>query len=472
MPAGRFRLGRRGIRFEEGDTVAAAMYRAGVRTFSRSIKHHRRRGLYCGTGECPNCLVSIDGVPGVRSCVTAAREGMRVRREGGWPSVERDALAILDRLHPLLPVGFYHKAFIRPRWAWPLAERVIRRVAGVGRLPPGSSERIRGRQLRCDVLVVGGGDAGKAAALEAARRGDTVVLCDQGSVHDAPEGVEVLEGHAALGIYDGPLVPLAGPGELVEVHPGRIVVATGGTETHPLFPGNDLPGVMLGRAAAGLARCGVGVGARAVVVAGHDEGIAVLEELRRAGVRVVAAVVPPELAARVPEGVRALVGATIVRAEGRGRLRYAVLRDAGGVIRGIACDAFVVSLGLGPRDDLLRMAGAEEPVEAVGGVAEAAPPTAGVSSGYVCLCEDVATGDLRRAWAEGFRSSELLKRYTTATMGPCQGAMCGRHLAAFAAARSAAANAGRTTARPPVRPVALEVLAAPVREVIKQRTAL
>ena len=62
-------------------------------------------------------------------------------------------------------------------------------------------------------------------------------------------------------------------------------------------------------------------------------------------------------------------------------------------------------------------------------------------------------GDLDRAWQEGYRSSELLKRYTTATMGPCQGAMCGRHLAAFAAARGAAADAaGRTTARPLARP--------------------
>jgi bacterioferritin-associated ferredoxin len=55
------------------------------------------------------------------------------------------------------------------------------------------------------------------------------------------------------------------------------------------------------------------------------------------------------------------------------------------------------------------------------------------AAGTVCLCEDVSVGDLKRAWAEGYRSSELLKRYTTATMGPCQGAMCGRHLAALAA---------------------------------------
>jgi sarcosine oxidase subunit alpha len=467
------RLGRRRIRFEEGDTVAAALHRDGVRTLSRSVKHHRPRGLYCGTGECPNCLVTVDGVPGVRSCVTPARDGMRVRREGGWPSVERDALAVLDRLHLFLPVGFYYKTFIHPRWAWPLAERVIRRVAGLGRLPVGPPGRARSRHLRCDVLVVGGGPAGRDAAIEAAGRGALVVLCDAGPIEDPPSDVEVLEGHVALGIYEGPLVPLACAGELVQVHPRRIVVATGATESHPVFPGNDLPGVMLGRAASGLARCGVKAGERAVVVAGHEEGIEHLEALRAAGVRIAAVAVPGELAAGVPAGVRTLVGAQIVRAEGRGRVRYAVLRDADGVTRGIGCDAFVVSLGRAPRDDLVRMAGPGEDVEAVGDAAGAASPAAEVSQGYVCLCEDVGAGDLRRAWSEGFRSSELLKRYTTATMGPCQGAMCGRHLAAFAAARGAAANAaGRTTARPPARCVALEVLASAVHEVIEKRTAL
>jgi sarcosine oxidase subunit alpha len=106
------------------------------------------------------------------------------------------------------------------------------------------------------------------------------------------------------------------------------------------------------------------------------------------------------------------------------------------------------------------------------------------AAGTVCLCEDVSVADLQRAWAEGYRSSELLKRYTTATMGPCQGAMCGRHLAAFAAAqntaqttaKSAARNAAipnaRTTARPPARSVPLGTLAAAVHPVAEKRTAL
>jgi sarcosine oxidase, subunit alpha len=470
--SGRLRLGRRRIPFEEGDTVASALHREGIRTFSRSLKHHRRRGLYCGTGDCPNCVVAIDGIPGVRSCLTPARDGMRVRRGGGWPSVERDLLSILDRLHVLLPVGFYYKTFIRPRWMWPLAERAIRRTVGTGRLPSRPVRSVPARHVHCDVLVVGAGAAGRASAASAAARGERVVLCDEGVVADAPSGVQIFEGHAAIGLYEGPMVPLASDAGLTQVHPGRIVVATGAAEVHPVFPGNDLPGVMLGRAATGLVRHGAKPGERAVVVVGHEEGFDHLEVLRTAGVRIAALVVPATLADRIPEGVRALVDAAILRAEGRDRIRFAVVRDAGGVTRGIGCDALVLALGLSPRDDLLRMAGAGEPVEVVGDTALAAEPARMSRNGYVCLCEDVSVSDLERAWAEGYRSSELLKRYTTATMGVCQGAMCGRHLAAFAAAQGAAANAARTTARPLARPVPLEVLAAPVREVAEKRTSL
>jgi sarcosine oxidase, subunit alpha len=168
----------------------------------------------------------------------------------------------------------------------------------------------------------------------------------------------------------------------------------------------------------------------------------------------------------------------------------------------IPCDVLILSLGISPRDGLLRM-GDGEPVLGAGDVVapgctpeeaqesgrraglgdEAEPRAAATPSvrgdGYVCLCEDVSHHDLERAWDEGYRSSEILKRYTTATMGPCQGAMCALQLARFAArhaggaSRADPAHAGiRPTARPPARPVALETLAAGVHEVIEKRTAL
>src|SRR5262245_42812275 len=177
-----FRLDGRRIDVVEGDTIASAAFRSGVRTFSRSLKSHRRRGLYCGTGDCANCLVTVDGFPGERACVTPVRDGMRVERETGWPSAERDALAVNDRLHRLMPVGFYYKVFSRPRWLWPLAERVIRRATGTGTLPIGAPRTPSPmRFVRVDTLVVGGGVAGLAAAATAAASG-RVLLADEGAL--------------------------------------------------------------------------------------------------------------------------------------------------------------------------------------------------------------------------------------------------------------------------------------------------
>jgi sarcosine oxidase, subunit alpha len=493
MTQGRLQFEGREVPVLEGDTVASALFRAGVRTFSRSLKAHRRRGLYCGTGECPNCSVTVDGVPGVRSCITPAAGDMRVERPRGWPSAEHDLLHVADLAHPLMPVGFYLKTFIRPRFAWRTAERVIRRAAGSGPLPADApATRTVSRHIRCDTMVVGAGTAGLTAALEAATNGERVLLCDEfaigarvppGPTLDAIRAlearvrsnpaIEILEGHAALGLFDGPSVPLAGQGDLVQVRADRVVAATGATEAHQLFPGNDLLGVWLGRAASAMAALhGVAPGRRVVVVASTAEGVEHLRALVAAGTRVVAALVPAAFVDDVPRETEAIVDGELVQARGHGRLQSVVVRERG-ERRRIACDTLVLSMGLAPRDELARMA-VDEPVRLVGDAAlDADDPRLG--GGYLCLCEDVALHDAEQAWTEGFRSAEILKRYTTATMGPCKGAMCGRALACFARDHADAADrrsGARTTARPPLRPVALETLAAPVHEVIEKRTAL
>jgi sarcosine oxidase subunit alpha len=514
--SGSFEFEGRRVGFEDGDTIASALYRAGIRTFTRSIKHHRRRGLYCMTGDCPNCMLNVDGEPGIRSCTTPARSGMRVKRESGLPSTELDLLSVTDRAHALMPVGFYHKTFIRPRFAWEIAERVIRSVTGVGRLPVGREPRMREkRHAQADVLVVGGGIAGLAAAIGSAARGASVILCDEGRLGDkvapgptlerihaleadlrANPSVSLLERHTALGVYEGPLVPIAGEDGLLEVEPARIVIATGAVESHAVFAGNDLPGVWLGRGAARLAGVhSLRPGRRAVVAVRTGEGLEHLRTILEVGVEVAAAVVPQALAGEVPDSVRIISDGRIVKAEGRKEVRAAVVLTADGPRR-VECDAIVLSLGLTPRDELLRM-GNGLPVVGAGDVvvpgcspqeaaesgrragrgeapqARGAAPVRVGRRGYVCLCEDVSVADLEQAWSEGWRSSEILKRYTSATMGPCRGAMCGRLLSSFVAERSDSAEASaRTTARPPVRPVPLETLASGVHEVIEKRTAL
>ena len=112
-----------------GDTVASALYRAGQRTFSRSFKYHRPRGLLCLAGKCPNCMMNVDGVPNVRACVTAAKPGMQVQHQNAYPSLENDWLAVAQRFDWLMPVGWYYKTLTHPA-AWHAAEPFIRRVPG------------------------------------------------------------------------------------------------------------------------------------------------------------------------------------------------------------------------------------------------------------------------------------------------------------------------------------------------------
>ena len=105
----------RTVDIQPGDTLASALYRDGVRVFSRSFKYHRPRGLYCLSGDCPNCLVTVDGEVNVRACMCAAKDGQKVSRQNAWPSVDHDALNVIDKGHFLMPVGFYYKAGIKPK---------------------------------------------------------------------------------------------------------------------------------------------------------------------------------------------------------------------------------------------------------------------------------------------------------------------------------------------------------------------
>ena len=496
---GSFEFEGRQVAFEPGDTVASALYRNGLRTFSRSLKYHRRRGIYCGTGDCPNCSMTVDGQPAVRTCTATCTDGMRVERAGGWPNAERDLLHATDSLHRVMPVGFYYKTFVRPRFAWKVAERVIRRATGLGALPPTTiAERKVVRHAHVETLVIGAGLAGLEAARQAAASG-SVLVCDEGSAGRAVApgitldriaelrtvltslgGVTLLEGTTALGLYEGLHVPLARADELVHLHPSRVVVATGATEMHGVFPGNDLPGVMLGRAAAALAGChGVRPGGRAVVVVRTEEGMQHLQTLIDAGVEVAATAVSAALAERLPPTAgEVVVGGEVHEARGGSMLRSVALRREGRGKR-FECDLLVLSLGLVPRDGLVRMALPGEDVTVVGDAAIEIGVSGGCGhAGTVCLCEDVSMHDLEQAWDEGFRNAEILKRYTTTTMGPCQGAMCGQVLSCFAASRGDVTNraalspARRTTARPPARPVTLEKLAAGVHETVDRRTSL
>ena len=209
-------------------------------------------------------------------------------------------------------------------------------------------------------------------------------------------------------------------------------------------------------------------GERAIVLGSDDDTLAIAGELEEVGIEVSKVLDlrdarPRELVAEGRKGrVRRFVldgepyGCDLVVAAGGRQPAYSLLAQAGGRIE------YDESLGVFVPTEL------PEGIQAVGsvtgeGLPRIAPEPAYPGKGkcFVCVCEDVTTKDMKRAIGEGFDSIELAKRYTTATMGPCQGKLC--HLASIRVYaqenRMYEAAIGTTTARPPWAPVELGLLA-------------
>jgi len=346
---------------ERGEPVAVALIAAGNHALARSPKFHRPRGPACLRAACDGCLARVDGEPNVMTCRVPAAEGTRIETQNVIGSRDTDLLRMADWF---FPEGMNHHELLA---GVPGLQRVVqafaRRVAGLGKLPSETAAPRSAVRRETDVLVVGAGPSGMAAALELLRRGRRLEVVDDDLAWGGSLGALVGAARApwepllrafaeavaasqvslrlrttAAGIYADDVL-VAGPGGIEVVTARTLVLAPGAHDGVLAFEGNDVPGVISARAGGWLFAQGVTPGKRVLV--------AVTEGGGPFGEALAGATGDAQLVRGVPERVR-----------GSGRVREATVVDAHGAKR-IPCDALLVDAPRAPAYELCVQAGAE-----------------------------------------------------------------------------------------------------------------
>ncbi len=348
----------------EGETIAAALHAAGVKTLSKSLKYLRPRGFFCGIGKCSSCLMRVNGIPDVRTCITLAEDGMVVE------SQERKELPSAD-----FPNCMVEKKEV-------------------------------------DILVVGAGPAGMSAAIEASKAGAKVLLVDENprlggqlikqthkffgskgekagvrgikiaeELQKELDGVEILLNTTVFGYYgekDTHMLGAANKVEniLYEIYAKKVVFACGAQENMLAFPGNDLPGVYGAGGVQTLMNVyGVKPGKRVLMVGAGNVGLIVSYQLLQAGVevdRVIEAL--PKIggyhvhAAKLRRcGVPIFTSHSIKEVYGNGKVEGAIVAEVDknwkfieGSEEDVKCDTVCLAVGLTPSTRLLMQAGVEQ----------------------------------------------------------------------------------------------------------------
>jgi len=563
----------------DGDTLASALLAAGVRLVGRSFKYHRPRGILTAGSEEPNALVELRGgarrEANTRATVAELFDGLEARSQNRWPSLALDVGAISSLFSPLFVAGFYYKTFMWPAALWEkLYEPAIRRAAGLGRASHDADpDNYEKPHAFCDVLIIGAGPAGLAAALAAASSGARVILCDEdfvlgGRLNGERQEIDGLAGHCwarqveaellthpevrilrrttVFGAYDGGIsgarifgalervsdhLPIPLPHQprqrLWRIIAKQTVLAAGAVERPIVFGGNDRPGIMMAAAVRTYVnRFGVVPGRRAALFTTCDDGWKTALDLVDAGVEVSAiidarSVVSPALLGESQRiDTRILCGAQVIDARGSRTLDRITVRDRAGQLSHIAVDILAVSGGWNPivalsthlggrprwSDAIAAFIPGDVPrgmvvVGAAGGSlslaqalregasagARAAEATGfsvvsrtepkvseeltavlplwcvsdSRSKAFVDFQHDVTLEDVTLAAREGFRSAELLKRYTTLGMATDQGktSSINGHAIMAALTERAISEVGTTTSRPPYTPVPIAAFA-------------
>ena len=386
-----------GKRYEghAGDTLASALLANGVRLMGRSFKYHRPRGPLTAGSEEPNAIVELrDGArqePNTRATTAELFDGLKASSQNRWPSLAFDAMAVNDALSSFFAAGFYYKTFMWPAAFWEkVYEPIIRRAAGLGSLSlkddPDSYDK---GFLHCDVLIIGAGPAGIAAALTAAHSGAEVILADEDFVPggrlnaetfamgdeagatwaaktcaelSAMPNVRLMTRTSVIGAFDHGIYGavervsdhLATPAEgkprqiLWRIYSKRAILTAGATERPIAFENNDRPGIMLAGSLRAYANRWAATPAQNVAIfTNNDDGHRTAQDMHALGVNV-AAVIDTRTDAPESGDYEVIAGGVVTNTAGRLGLKSVEFRTNTGKIRSAPCGALGVSGGWNP----------------------------------------------------------------------------------------------------------------------------
>lgn len=435
-----------------GDTLASALLANGVRLVGRSFKYHRPRGILTAGHEEPNAVVQLidDDEPNVRATTLQLYDGLDARSINNWPNLRHDLGAINSWLSPLFPAGFYYKTFMGGP-GWNTYGRIIRRMAGLGTTPQQApTHQYEKHFAHCDLLIIGAGPSGLAAARVAARSGKRVMLVEDaaragGQLRDladvidgvdsaqwvdkvvaelrAATNVRCLMNTVATGYYDHNFLTLlehapTTPGiheRLWKVRALEVILACGAIERPLVFNDNDRPGIMMLHAALRYAmQYAVLPGLRAVIVTNNSSAYAAAAKLHELGLSLVAIVdvraTRGELAScPVLKDVERLSGYVVDRVFGKRSVNgvRVVRRSDGGGAQTLDCDVVLMAGGWNPLVHLASQTGAkplyDETVAAfVPGTALQRERSAGAARGLFDCAQCLADG--QRAAVDALRA--------------------------------------------------------------------